>query len=259
MKRTALALVLMITASAAAADERDFLQKGRGAYYSLQREGLAEFTCAAVANWDLMLASLFRTDPDVGKRTYAILSSQRFTATVGVGKQTKIAYLGGTAAGNAQQASGLEKVKSGLDQALTGVFDVWSPFVLTEPFPGPTTPVDLVEQPSQWNLAYVDGANQVDVTVNKDYSIRAVRTASSASIGMLQPLFTETPRGLLLSAFQAGYRTLPAGETSQLQVRIGYQRVDGFDLPKTLVLSGNQGGNPFLMEVALADCKVTRR
>lgn len=259
MRSTALALVLLATASAAAADERDFLQKGQGAYYSLQREGLAEFTCAALPNWDLMLASLFRTDPDVGKRTYAILSSQRFTVTIGVGKQVKIAYLGGTPGGNAQQASGLEKIKSGMDQALTGLFDIWSPFVLTQPFPVSTTPVDLVEQPGQWSLAYVDGGNQVDVTVNKDYAIRAVRTVSSASMGTLQPLFTETPRGLLLSAFQAGYRTLPSGETSQLQVRIVYQQVDGFDLPKTLALGGSQGGNPFLMEVTLADCKVTRR
>ncbi|MCX7361084.1 MAG: hypothetical protein NTV97_04265 [Alphaproteobacteria bacterium] len=219
MRSAALALVLMATASAAAADERDFLQKGQAAYYSLQREGLAEFARSALPNWDLMLASLFRTDPDVGKRTHAMLSSQRFALTVGVGKRPKIAFLGGAAAGNAQQAQGLEKIKSGLDQALTGLFDIWSPFVLTEPFPGPSTAVDLVEQ----------------------------------------PLFTETPRGLLLSAYQAGYRTLPAGEVSQLQVRIDYQQVDGFDLPKTLALGGSQGGHPFLMEVALAECKVTRR
>ena len=219
MRSAALALVLMATASAAAADERDFLQKGQAAYYSLQREGLAEFARSALPNWDLMLASLFRTDPDVGKRTHAMLSSQRFALTVGVGKRPKIAFLGGATAGNAQQAQGLEKIKSGLDQALTGLFDIWSPFVLTEPFPGPSTAVDLVEQ----------------------------------------PLFTETPRGLLLSAYQAGYRTLPAGEVSQLQVRIDYQQVDGFDLPKTLALGGSQGGHPFLMEVALAECKVTRR
>lgn len=259
MRSTALALVLMATASAAVADERDFLQKGQAAYYSLQREGLAEFACSALPNWDLMLASLFRTDPDIGKRTYAMLSSQRFTLTIGVGKRPKIAFLGGATAGNAQQAQGLEKIKSGLDQALTGLFDIWSPFVLTEPFPGPSTAVDLVEQPGQWNLAYVDGGNQFDVTVNKDYAIRAVRTVSPASIATLQPLFTETPCGLLQSAYQAGYRTPPAGEVSELQLRIGYQQVDDFELPKTLALGGSQGGNPFLMEVALAECKVTRR
>lgn len=259
MRGTALALVLLATASAAVADERDFLQKGQGAYYSLQREGLAEFTCAAQPNWDLMLAATFRTDPDVGKRTYAILSSQRFTLTVGVGQRPKIVYLGGTAPGNEQQAKGLEQIKSGLEQALTGLFDIWSPFVLTQPFPLPTTAIELVEQPGQWNLAYVDGASQVDVTVNKDYAIRAVRTVSSASIGTLQPLFAETPRGLLLTAYQAGYRTLPAGEVSELQVRVGYQQVEGFDLPKSLILGGRQGGTTFLMEVTLADCKVTRR
>ena len=259
MRSAGLALILVAAASVAAADDREILLKAQGSYYSLQREGLAEFSCAVQPNWDLMLASSFRADPEVGKRTFALLSSQRFALTVGGGKPVKFAYLGGTTPGNEQQNKGMEMIKSGLDQALTGLFDIWSPFVLTGPLPSATTPVELSEQPGQWNLAYVDDGNQVNVTVNKDYSIRAVRTVSSSSIGTLHPLFTETPRGLVLSAFQAGYKTLPAGETSQLQVRISYKQVDGFDLPQVLNLAGSQGGTPFLMAVTLADCKVTKR
>jgi hypothetical protein len=119
MGRAALALCLLLArAGAASADTREFLEKARAAYYSLQREGLIEFTCEVVPNWDHSLATPRRLNPAAAARTHEMLSKTGFSVTVGPGKRATVAHTEVQPA-NEQQAKTL-KGHASIEQTCSG-------------------------------------------------------------------------------------------------------------------------------------------
>ena len=82
----AFALALLpLVAGEALADSKPTLDAARAAYYSLRREGLTSFTCLVTPNWDLLLASRWRTDPAATAKAYKAFSSLTFGVEVAPG------------------------------------------------------------------------------------------------------------------------------------------------------------------------------
>jgi hypothetical protein len=64
---------------------------------------------------------------------------------------------------------------------------------------------------------------------------------------------------LLLTALQGSYRRLPTGPDTSLQLRVEYQDVTGFLLPKHLYVSSNDGHRIALMDLTFGTCQAQRR
>ncbi len=259
MRHAAFALCLVLSAASAASANPQLVESARASYVSLERQGLARFTCSVALNWNAILAVAFRAQPETGKQVESALVGRPLSVTVSVHKPVKVALGEAASAGNGQQAQLIELVATGVNAMLSGVLTVWSSYVLTSPFPASSTPFELTDQAGQWLLSYTDGANKIELTVGKDYMIRIMRSSFSGSSTVVQPAFAQTIRGLLLSAFQAESRSQPAEPPTPLQARFDYQQIEGFDLPKTITLSSSQGGTQLEMVATFGNCSTARR
>jgi hypothetical protein len=82
---------------------------------------------------------------------------------------------------------------------------------------------------------------------------------SASFDSVIQPQFTRSPKGLLLTALQGEYKPLPSGTASTLQLRIEYQDVGGFQLPQRVYVLALDGRQVVLMDLGFGACQTQRR
>lgn len=252
------ALSLIVSAGPGQAADRDVIAQARGTYYSLKAQGLDGFQCHIVPDWAEMLKDLMASDPDQARTAVARLRQIVFTVNAGVDKDTTVEHTT-IAADNDKMAAGLAQVYSGMEQMVTGFFQTWSVFMINPPLPDPDSAYALQKVGSQWSLIYKDGNTDVTTMMGDDLAVHDLQVVAPQFKSDIQPQFTGSSAGRLLTAYQATYFGQTPDETSVLQVRIDYQPVNGFTLPKTLNFSGTYGASAFAVAVAFTDCSAARR
>lgn len=251
-------LFFLPAATARAADKKDVIKRARDAYYSLKSRGMVEFRCSMVPNWEALLQDTRKTDPAAADRAIKTLDQLQFSVSLGTIGRAKVTHTTITPT-NSQMAAGLNQIYGGMEQMISGFFDTWSPFMITSPLPEADSDYQLEEQADQWSLSYKEGTAVVLTTMDKNFAIRELKVSTPEFKSVIQPQFTSTARGFLLSGYQADYRSKSPSETTQLQVRIAYQEVNGLQLPQKLNLGGSYGGSPFGAEVTFSGCQATKR
>jgi len=258
MRHVALAACLMLPAAGAASANPEIVERARATYVSLERQGLGQFTCAVTLNWDAIVAVAFRAQVEIGKQVGVTLAGLPLIATVATDKPAQVTFAQAPPPGLAHGQL-IDLVASGVNGMVSGVLTVWSSYVLTSPFPAPAAPFDLADQAGEWLLTYTDKSNKVELTLGKDYTIRRIQTGLLGASAVVQPQFTSTIRGLLLSSFQAEARSSPDEPPIPMQAKFAYQQVEDFDLPKTITLSSGQGGVQLEVVATFSECRVTKR
>lgn len=244
--------------TAAAADKKEVVKQARRAYYSLQAQGLAEFQCNLAPDWETLLQDVRKADPARADQAITTLKQLQFTVSLGRTGSAKVTHTT-VAAANDQMAQGLDQIYTGMEQMVTGFFQTWSPFMLSSPLPEAEGNFQIAEQGGQWNLTYKDGTADVVTTMGKDFAIQELKVITEEFTSTIQPGFTSTPKGFLLTGYQADYHGKSPSDTTQLKVGIAYQEVNGLQLPRKLELSGSYGGSPFQMAIALSGCQATKQ
>jgi hypothetical protein len=254
-----LALVLALLPLAAAgalADSKETLDAARAAYYSLRREGLTGFTCLVTPNWDLLLASRWRADPAGAAKAYKTLSSLTFGVEVAPGQHPKVLHAD-VPTGEAESEA-MKKLVGGMEQTVSGFFETWAPFVLTSAIPGAAA--EVTQAHGLWIVDYKEGATQIGLVMRGDYTIESTRILTDTFASVIQPQFVKFPKGMLLTAVQGSYRKL-SGDAApvSLQLRIQYQDVSGFLLPKRLHVMSYDGRTVGVMDLGFGTCQVQHR
>jgi hypothetical protein len=160
---------------------------------------------------------------------------------------------------NEQVATGFNQIYSGMDQALSGFFQSWSPFVLTTPFPAVEGEYQLEDLGGEYKLSYKDGNADVVTRMNKDLLITAVTVNSPEFLSSVKPEFARTPKGFVLTGYSADYQPVSGKGVVQLNVQLEYNEVNGLQLPSRLKLDSVYDGAPTQMELAFAGYKVTTK
>ena len=83
-----------------------------------------------------------------------------------------------------------------------------------------------------------------------------VKTAEFDST--IKPQFKKSPKGLLLSGYQAIYRGATPAEATDLDVTIDYQEINGLQFPQIISLAGSYGTTPFQVKVDFTSCQATK-
>ena len=255
-----LCLIASMTAPVATlAADRDVIVQARSSYYSLKARGLSDFQCHINTDWEALLKAQMVTNPDGTRAGIARLSQILFTVKAGVDKDATVEH-STVAADNDQMAAGLAQVYSGMEQMVTGFFATWSPFMVTSVLPDPDSSYALQKVGSQWALTYKEDSN-TDITtmMGDDLSVRDLQVVTPQFKSDIQPQFTGSNEGRLLTAYQATYFGQTPDENTVLQVRIDYQPVNGLTLPKTLNISGTYGTSAFAIAVTFVDCSATKK
>ena len=154
----------------------------------------------------------------------------------------------------------LAQIYGGMEQMTSGFFDTWTMFVLSPPFPALASEYRLETVGPQYRLSYREGSAADVVTVmDRDFAISDLRVTTPEFFSTIQPSFTKTPKGFLLSGYDAHYQSKKAEETTNLKVRIDYQEVERVQMLRKLDLSGTYGGTPFAVLLTFSDCQVTKK
>ncbi len=238
------------------ANKRAIVNQARQAYYSLKDRGLIEFQANVSPNWRLVLKDQIATNPASAETALKLLNGIHFTVSLGPDGVVKVTHQADVAPTNVKVAEGFNQIFTGMEQAMSGFFDTWKPFMLSSPFPDADSDYQLEGLDSQYLLSYKDGTADVATTMSKNLVISEIKVDSPAFKSVLQPQFIKSPQGLLFTGYDATYREPSGGEGVQLKVQIDYQQVNGLQLPRKLNLAGSYQGTPFAMELMFSDYQV---
>src|SRR5258708_12212981 len=96
-----------------------------------------------------------------------------------------------------------------MEQAMSGFFNTWKPFMFTSPFPEVDSLYQLADTGTEYVLTYKEDTTDVTTTMSKQLVIREMKIISPTFKTVLKPQFTESPQGLLLPGNDATHPTPP--------------------------------------------------
>lgn len=251
------ALMLPLAQGQDVANQREILMKARQAGYSLKDRGLVEFQASVRPNWRLVLKDALASDPASAETALKLLDGIHFTVSMDPQGVVQVTHQADTAAPTAKAQEGFAQIYSGMEQAMTGFFDTWKPFMFTVAFPEVESVYNLQQTPTGYLLTYKEGqTTQVATQLSKDLVITEMQVTTPAFKSILKPQFARSPQGLLLTGYAATYDGTGGNDHVTLIVQIENQEISGRQLPHKLTLSGVSQGSPFSMELTLGDYKV---
>lgn len=252
-------LAVPLARGADVANKKEILQKARQAGYSLKGRGLLEFQAAVTPNWRPVLKDLLASNPAQAEEALKLLNGIHFLVSMDPDGVVKVTHQADVAAPNAKAAEGFSQIYAGMEQAMTGFFDTWKPFMLTAALPDPESVYTLEETPTGYLLTYSEGTTGVATTLSKELVITECKVNSPAFKSTVKPQFAKSSQGFLLTGYDATYDGASAGDHVVLTVQIENQETAGQQLPRKLTLSGVYQGSPFFMELAFSDYRVKNR
>jgi hypothetical protein len=238
-------------------DKKKIVKQARQSYYSLKDQGVAEFQCTIVPNWQLLLTEQ-KLDADSVNRAVLLLNKIHFTVSLAAGAEAKVTH-NDVSAENEQVAKGLSQIYSGMEQMTTGFFQTWSAFSMSPPLPEIEGDYQLEKTGTEYRLSYKDGTADVVTILDRDFAMSYLKTTTPDFDSTIRPHFKKTAKGLLLAGYSATYTGKSAADTTELQIAIDYQSVDELPLPQKLDLKGAYGSSPFHVEVRFSGCKTVRQ
>lgn len=244
--------------SGKALNKAEILEKARAGYYSLHREGLSEFTCGLVPDWEMMLAEVRKTNPEEAERRLKIFRQIHFELTalsLGI-INIKHSYSGEE---HPELAENFNHIYHGIEQMTSGFFDTWKGFVMVPFLPEASADFNIEKKGTQYRLSYREGDTEVLTRLDQNLVIKSTHIVNSEFDSTIEPQFTRVDGGLLLSGYDGIYVGGEPSTKAVIHVRIDNQLVDGFQLPGRIAVSGSDDGTEFAVEVSFVDCHATRR
>ena len=231
------------TAPAAPADANTaFLTKASSIYYSTTKQGLTGFDCAVHPDW----ANLFKTvaiqkgiPPTEDQKPVALLNTVKITMHArlnGPGSGLDWNPPDPTAPPDQESIDLLNQMHQGIGQTLQGFLQFWAPFVNGSVIPDSPTGIEITKTAAGHSIHAVDGTTTLTEVLDTDDVLKEFYVETGGAKITFNPSYKPTPKGLLVSAFDA--TIVPPGATpdkqQKMKVGVEYQTVSGFLIPSTL-------------------------
>jgi hypothetical protein len=242
------------------ANKKALLGKARAASYSLKDRGLMGFQTTVNPNWRLVLKDMLATNPDQAETALKLLNGIHFTVSMDPEGAVTVTHHTDVEAPNPEAAKGFTEIYAGMEQAMTGFFDTWKPFMFTRAFPEVENAYALERTRTGYLLTYKEGeTTDVATTLSKTLVITEMKVTTPAFVSVLKPTFVRSPQGLLLTGYDATYDGATDGDHVVLHVKIENLKASGQQLPDKLVLIGSSQDKPFDIELSFSDYTVQNR
>jgi len=239
---------------------KEVVRQARAAYYNLRNEGLVEFHANVVPDWSPTLDPLRKTaDAATIERATRILNGLHFAMSLDSSNKVKVTHSADAPAENPEMAKGFNQIFEGMEQAITGFFDTWSPFMLTSMFPEVDGVYQVDDLGDKYRLSYKEGDADVVLTMGKNYVLSEAKVTSPKFTSFIWPEFTATSKGFVLAGYKADYRSVSGNETTKLNIKIASREVNALQLPSILTLDAIYNGSPYLMQLGFADYEVKKK
>src|SRR5713101_1963504 len=147
-----------------------------------------------------------------------------------------------------------------MEQMINGIYASTSPFLLTSVFPPEGSQYNLEVIGGGYRLKYKEGTADIATTMGREYGVTELKVSTPEFISSIQPQYAKTPKGLLISGYQADYAGRSGAD--QVQVRLGvqmsYQEVAGLQLFQRLNVIATIGSSTNRVEVQFRGCQVKK-
>jgi len=232
------------------------MDQARHAYYSLRGVGLDEFQSTIKPNWEVVLKDELKANPEGGQAALKMLNGLHFAMLLDKAGKVTVTHRADVEPVNAQQREGFNQIFSGMEQAVSGFFATWSLFMLNSPFPEAGVDYQLDDLGSQWRLSYKDGTGDVVTLMSKDLVISEVKVTTPEFVSSVRPTFNRTGIGFVLTGYAADYKPTSGPGVVKLDVKIDHQKIEGAQLPVSLIADSVLDGAPTHIELGFSEYQV---
>jgi hypothetical protein len=237
--------------------KEQIVSQANARYYSLTGKGGEMFQCHLTPDWHEIISGQLNIAPDVEARVIGVLNQIQFTLALAADGKMSLSHTDAQA-DNPEQANGLQQIYGGMEQMVSGFFGTWQMLMVTTPFPKQGSDYTLTAEPDAYSIDYRDSDVHTVLKMDKAYVISSVDMVTSAYKSRLEPQFSASPSGLVLTGYHATYDSGAEAEATDLTVHINNQSIGNAVLPGDMHLEGSYGGHAFAVTVRFSDCQVAR-
>ena len=206
-----------------------------------------------VPDWEAYLKSL--NGGAAGDELLPHLKQARFDIVIGPAGAATVSHLEFTTS-NEQLTKRLSTVTGGLERMVKAFFQTWAQFLFTPILPedGKSFTTEVLD--GQYRFIQKTGQSEIITLVNRDLLVTEVRRIRPQTEVTVHPQFSGQPgsgppdsgkaRGYVLTGFGSG--TTIASRAAEMKVSIDLQELDGFQLPKTVMIAAGISGVPLAFE-----------
>jgi|GEM_PF-3958881 len=213
-------------ASGPSAQDRATLRAASAAYYSLAKTGFNGFKADLEVDWAVVLGR------PLNERQREMFDGLKFQISVDGRGVATVTSAGSVVTDDLKVA--FDGLRGGLQQAMDGVFDVWSIFMIRQPLPSPEGEFRLAREGELYQVSFKAGPDDVSTTMRKNFAATKIEFVDPQLKSVIKPGLTATKEGFVLSSYES--TSEPADQTPATWVKaaIDYQEAAGFRLPKKI-------------------------
>src|SRR5215475_3228663 len=185
---------------------QDVLRAAGKVYYNLPNEGLLEFQCAAVPDWQTMLTAELHTDVPPDHPAVKTLSQIHFWLSLDQQGSPKLSHKMDSPVTDPQAQDGINQTISGVEQVLGGFSQSVAPFLFTSMLPKPDDKYSYEARGNQHFLAFKEDTSDVNLTLRENLTIAEAKVVSPQLDVSMRPQFSKTEKGFLITQIDSDYK-----------------------------------------------------
>jgi hypothetical protein len=249
----------LLAPSGSSTDKQEIIRQAKRAYYNLPSQGLIEMQGAVVPNWSVILKEELKTDIAPDHPALKILNGIHFWLSLDQKGAAKLTHQNDNTSTDQASIEGTNQTISGVEQVLYGFSQTMAPYLFTSPFPEVDGAFELQEQGERYRLSYKEGRFDILTIMKKDFAIVELKVSGPEFNASVKPQEVSTPKGFLVTGYQATYQSASGTESYQLSVQIDYKDVEGFQVPAKLGVDATANGATHKMELQFTDYQVKKK
>ncbi|HVZ16381.1 MAG TPA: hypothetical protein VG897_04640 [Terriglobales bacterium] len=227
-------------------DKNPLLLRARNAYYRLNTQGFEGYEAKVQPDWIATLGN-----PPGG--VPPILQAIHFSVTVDrEGKATTNHTLDTPAASDQVQAA-FDQISNGMEQTLALFHQTWAMFTVASPLPDSDDDYQIEETGNSYRCSFSAEGTSIVILMSKELVIQEVQLTAPDYKSSIHPTFKKSPKGLMLTGYNADY--LPNSGTGTVYLRSDFttQEIRGFYLPHQLTISTTLNDKPSKMVLSFVE------
>lgn len=249
------ALILAATLSTTGCNlvhQASLLQKARSQYYSYADVGVSEYHCDVTPDWVAFYTSVNnQPPPDSPWQRYLHQAHLSFSAPT-LSKAT-VRWIAPQTIPTGSEKSA-KTMQDSFTAMVAGFLSAWRPSFSGTLLPSiPVSPI--TPKGNGYTLTENDLENRItDVTLDASLRITHLSTKAPTFTAEIDPTFTPSPQGLLLTQLDSRTHQPPSAPEDHVITRTAFQSIQGVPVPSSLLIITEHSHIP----MSFTNCGITR-
>ena len=238
--------------SAFASDTKDVVKNARSSYYSLKNHGLKSFKCEITPDWRKLLESINKKP--ISADDAKLKNFEGLRCAVAIDEQGKPTITPFMVDGSDIQPN-LSTMVSGFQQMIEGFYETWTSMVFSNPFDGDNSDLSITQEGENYRLAGKSDGVDVEMFLDKNYTIFKMTTLSGTTRTVLSPVFEKTTKGLLLTSVSGDI----ADGAQKIFMGFQYQELQELQMPSAASFKITLPTQTILVDVAFSKYQIVKK